>query len=232
MSNQHLVMIPGLNCTARLYAAQIGPLSRSHSVLVPDHSGQASMGAIAERILALAPPRFALAGLSMGGYIAFEIMRKAPERVTRLVLLDTQARPDAPERAEFRRGQVRAAREGRFHEVIEGSWPNLVHPARHEDAALKAVHVAMCEETGVEGFAREIEAIIGRADSRPTLGQIKVPTLVIVGAEDALTPVELNKEIADGIPGACLEVIPHCGHLSTIEKPETVTRLMEGWMRG
>src|SRR5436190_1482167 len=110
MSNKHLVLIPGLNCTAKLYERQIGELARSHAVMVPDHRRGASMGAIAERILAEAPPRFALAGLSMGGYIAFEIMRQAPDRIGRLILLDTQARPDSAERSEGRRAQVREAR--------------------------------------------------------------------------------------------------------------------------
>jgi pimeloyl-ACP methyl ester carboxylesterase len=230
MSTGYLVLIPGLNCTARLYARQIERLSDSYAVMVPDHTVASSMAELAAAILARAPARFALAGLSMGGYIAFELLRQAPERVERLMLLDTQARPDAPERAAARRAQVREAREGQFDGVVEALWPALVHPARHEDEQLKTVHVAMCRDTGVDGFARQIDAIIGRADSRSTLPTIRVPTVVVVGEQDALTPVDLAREMAGGIPGARLEVVPHCGHLSTLEKPESVTRLMEGWL--
>jgi pimeloyl-ACP methyl ester carboxylesterase len=225
-----LVLVPGLNCTARLFASQIEAFAGERPTLVADVRGASSMTAMAERVLALAPPRFALAGLSMGGYAAFEIMRRAPGRVERLALLDTSARPDAPERVSFRRQQIEKARGGRFREIVEGSWPMLVHPARFEDAALFAVHAAMCEATGPDAYVGEVEAVIGRPDSRPELASIAVPTLVLVGEQDALTPLEASKEMAEAIPGARLEVVPHCGHLSTLEMPGRVVAALRAWL--
>lgn len=225
-----LVLIPGLNCTAKLFAPQIESLGRLMPVFVPDHTRDASMVAIAARVLAEAPPRFALAGLSMGGYIAFEILRQAQDRVMRLVLLDTNAVADQPERAVIRRGQVAEAKAGRFREVGEQLYPLYVHPARLEDRALRDQFLAMCEATGADGFERQIEAIIGRKDSLLFLRDIRVPTTVIVGADDQATPVSQAREITEGIPGASLHVVPHCGHLSTLEAPMTVTALMRSFL--
>ena len=167
-----IVLIPGLTCTARLYAEQIPALWQFGPVMVADHRRDDSMAAIARRILAAAPPRFALAGLSMGGYIAFEIMRQAPERVAKLALLDTGARGDTPEQTERRQVVIGLAKSGRFAEMPEIAFPVYVHRNRHGDAALKAIVRAMAEETGAEAFLRQQQAIIGRPDSRPGLGAI------------------------------------------------------------
>jgi pimeloyl-ACP methyl ester carboxylesterase len=230
MSAEMLVLVPGLNCTGRLFADQIEALGRGRPVLVADNASDDSMGAMAQRLLAAAPERFALAGLSMGGFVAFEVLRRAPERVTRVALLDTTARPDSPDRAAMRAEQVARARAGRFEEVIEEGFHAAVHPARHEDEALRRVRRDMGLATGVEGFARQIAAMSARADSRPDLARIGVPTLVLCGEEDELTPLRLSREIAEGIAGARLEVVPHCGHLSTLEKPATVTKLLADWL--
>src|SRR6266404_5441862 len=132
-----VVLIPGLICSARLYAEQIPALWRFGPVLVADHRRDDSMGTIADRILANAPPRFALAGLSMGGYIAFVIAQKAPERVARLALLDTSARPETPQQTERRLRQIALAESGRLSEVVEQLFPLFVHHDRHGDASLK-----------------------------------------------------------------------------------------------
>jgi pimeloyl-ACP methyl ester carboxylesterase len=227
-----LVLVPGLNCTGRLFADQVEALGRGRPVLVADNASDDSMAGMAERLLAGAPERFALAGLSMGGFVAFEVLRRAPERVTRLALLDTTARPDSPDRAAMRAEQVARARAGRFEEVIDEGWTMSVHPARHEDKALRRVRREMALATGVEGFARQIAAMSARADSRPDLGHIALPTLVICGEQDELTPLRLSEEIANGIQGARLEVVPHCGHLSTLEKPATVSLLLSDWLGG
>ncbi len=137
---------------------------------VADHTRDDTIAAIARRILAAAPPRFALAGLSMGGYIAFEIMRQAPQRVAKLALLDTGPRAETPQQTEGRRPRIELARAGRFAEVEDGLFPLLVHRDRHGDAALKSIVRAMGEETGAEVFLRQQQAIMGRADSRPALG--------------------------------------------------------------
>jgi pimeloyl-ACP methyl ester carboxylesterase len=226
MAGLPIVFVPGLLCTGRIYEHQVQQLGRKHPVLLADHWSHASMAEIAKSILAVAPDKFALAGTSMGGYVAFEIARQAPDRVAKLILLSTSAKPDTPERSEGRRKQVAAVRENGARTAVTTLWPNLVHPARHEDHALRAVFDEMADELGPEAFARQIEAIIGRADSRSTLPQIKVPTLVVAGSEDKLITPDNSQEIAGGITGARLEIIAHCGHMGMIERPETYTRLL------
>jgi pimeloyl-ACP methyl ester carboxylesterase len=225
------VLVPGLNCSARLYAGQIPALWRFGPVMVANHTRDDTMPAIARRILQAAPPRFALCGLSMGGYIALEIMRQAPERVDRLALLDTNAGLSTPEQTDRRHASIALAESGRFDEAIELVWPLLVHPDRHNDALLKQIHVAMCHDVGAEAYVRQQRAILTRADSRPLLATIKCPTLVLVGEQDELTPPFLSEEMAAGIAGAKLVKVPHCGHLSTLEQPDAVNAALVEWMR-
>jgi pimeloyl-ACP methyl ester carboxylesterase len=230
MSNEALILVPGLLCTRALFAPQVDALAPSVRIIVADHTRDDAMEAIASRLLAAAPTRFALAGLSMGGYVALEVLRQAPERVTRLALLDTSARPDTEDARERRLGQIAAAEAGRFEEVQAELWPRLIHPDRLHDRALEASVRGMMRESGVETFVRQQRAIMGRRDSRALLGAIEVPTLVLVGAQDALTPPELAREMADGIEGASLVVVPQSGHLSTLERPEAVTRALQAWL--
>lgn len=220
------VLIPGLLCTPRLYADQLPALWRLGPVTVAVHNWDDSMNAIARRILSTAPPRFALVGLSMGGYISFEILRQAPERVARLVLLDTNARSDTPEQSAQRRAQMQTAQEGRLGEVIDMLFPRWVHARRWGDEALKRIVRTMAQEVGAEGFIRQQTAISGRPDSRPGLRAIGCPALVIVGDGDVLVPAEHAEEMANGIPGARLVTIPDSGHLATLEQPAAVTRAM------
>lgn len=221
-----VVFIPGLMCTARIYRHQVEHLAQSRPVVLANHWSHDSMDAIADSILAVAPERFAVVGTSMGGYVAFEMLRRAPERVERLALLSTSARPDTPERSEGRRKDVAGARKYGMRAGTKALYPKLVHPARHEDPALLSAFIDMAEELGVEAFARQIEAIIGRADSRPGLGNVRIPTLVAAGADDVLIPPENSQEMAAAIPGARLEILPNCGHMGMIETPETYTRLL------
>ena len=226
-----LVLIPGLLDSARLYAPLLPALWQRGGVMVADHTRDDSMAAIAARILANAPEVFALAGLSMGGYIAFEIVRQAPERIARLALLDTSARPDSLEQTATRRAQIALASEGRLAQVLDAAFPRLVQRARREDAALRRVFEQMAAEVGAAGFIRQQTANMGRADSRPTLGRIHCPTLVLVGEDDELTPPALAAEMADGVAGARLVSVPQCGHTSTLEQPEAVTRALLEWLR-
>lgn len=225
-----ILLIPGLVCTAELFAHQIPHLWTRGPVTVASTLGGDSMGAIADDILANAPPRFALAGLSMGGYLAFEILRRAPERVMRLALLDTSPRPDTPEQSERRRGLIARLETEPFEAVIGPVLRGLPAPARREDEALFQTNLRMARAIGPDGFRNQTLAIIGRADSRRDLAGIAVPTLVLVGAEDALTPPEVAREMADAIPGARLSVIPDSGHVSTLEQPEAVTRALTDWL--
>jgi pimeloyl-ACP methyl ester carboxylesterase len=226
----NLVLVPGLLCTGALWAPQIAALADIADATVADHTRHDSMAGIAQSILAAAPERFALAGLSMGGYIAYEIVRQAPERVERLALVDTGSRADTPERSAARRELIATAERegvGRAQELL---LPALVHKARLGDKALVDAIMQMALDTGLDAFRRQQEAIIGRPDNRPLLPSIRCPTLVLVGREDALTPVELAQEMADAIPGAKLEIVPECGHLSTLEQPEAVSRALREWL--
>jgi pimeloyl-ACP methyl ester carboxylesterase len=225
------MLVPGLNCSALLYTSQIPALWRFGPVTVADHTRDDNIAAIARRILAAAPPRFALAGLSMGGYIAFEIMRQAADRVVKLALLDTSARPEAPAQNERRMRAIGKVENGGFAAATDDSFYFFVHPDRHGDAALKDVVMRMGEETGVEAYLRQQRAIMTRADSRADLPSIACPTLVLVGAQDRGTTPEMAREIAAGITGSRLVEVPDCGHLSTIERPDAVNAALVEWIR-
>jgi pimeloyl-ACP methyl ester carboxylesterase len=227
-----IVCVPGLLCSARLYAPQLPAAWPFGPVTVADHRRDATMEAIATRILMAAPPRFALVGLSMGGYIAFAILRQAPERIARLALLDTSARPDTVEQTAGRKTQIAMAEEGRMAEVVDLSLPRFIHVKRQSDEPLKAVVRQMAQDTGAEAFVRQMTAIMSRPDSRPLLAEIRCPTLVLVGDADVATPPELSREIAGGIKGARLRVIADCGHLSTLEQPDAVNAALSDWLAG
>ena len=226
-----ILLVPGLGGSPRIYAPVMPALWRYGPVTVANHIRDDDMAAIARRILAEAPPRFALAGHSMGGYIAFEIIRQAPGRVTKLALLNTQARPDTPEAVTRRRGQIARAQAGEYHAVLDELFPGFVHPSRREDSSLRKLVHDMGDDIGADAFVRQLTAIMGRADSRPTLASIKCPTLVLTGDEDNTIPNSLSKEMADGIPGAKLVILPHCGHLSQPEQPEAVAAALVDWLR-
>jgi pimeloyl-ACP methyl ester carboxylesterase len=226
-----LVLVPGLLCSARLYTSQIAALWPHGPVMVADHRHDEDMGAIAAGILAQAPPRFALAGLSMGGYVALTMLRQAPNRVAKLALLDTSARPDTPEQTAAREKFIGMANTGKLGAVVEMLVPRFLHRDRRNDAELNRVIHDMAADTGAEAFVRQEKAIITREDARPLLATIRCPTLVLVGDGDELTPPELAKEIAAGVSGARLVVVPDCGHLSTLEKPEAVNAALAEWLR-
>ncbi|RTM07977.1 MAG: alpha/beta fold hydrolase [Bradyrhizobiaceae bacterium] len=225
-----IVLVPGLASSARIYAPVIPALWRFGPVMVANHIRDDSMADIAARVLREAPPRFALAGHSMGGYIALEIMRQAPERVVKLALINTQARPDTPEATARRRGLMERARRGELRAIREESFPELVHPSRRDDAdILKLVH-AQDEDVGVDGYLRQQTAIIARVDSRSSLSAITCPTLVLTGDSDNTIPNALSKEMAEAIAGARLVILDRCGHLPQAEQPEATVRALTGWL--
>jgi pimeloyl-ACP methyl ester carboxylesterase len=230
MGELPVVLVPSLLGSPRLYAEQLPALWRFGPVTVASHQHDGTLGAIAERILASAPPRFALVGLSMGGYVAFEIMRRAADRVDRLALLDTTARPDTAEQSRRRRQQMALANAGLFREVVDTLFPLWISPARHSDEALRRVVRQMADEIGPDAFARQQWAILNRPDSRPDLAAIGCPTLALAGADDGLTTPEHASEIADGVRDGRLVVVPECGHLSTLEQPEAVTAALVEWL--
>jgi len=226
-----ILLVPGLVSSPRIYAPVIPALWRFGPVTVANHIRDDSMGAIARRILAEAPPRFALAGHSMGGYIAFEIMRQAPERVAKLALLNTQARPDTPEASERRRALMARAQAGDYRAILDELFPIFVHPSRRENAELRQLVHDMGADVGPEAFVRQQTAVIGRADSRPTLAAIACPTLVLSGDTDNTIPNSLSVEMANGIPGAKLIILPDCGHLPQVEAPEATIDALVEWLR-
>lgn len=231
MTSLPIVLIPGLLCSPRLYAEQLPALWRSGPVTVASHRHGDSMAAIAGQVLATAPPRFALAGLSMGGYLAFEIMRQAGHRVERLALLNTSARPDTAEAAARRREQIALASGGKLNEVVGVLSQRWVRAAARSDPALLGIIHQMAAETGPEAFVRQQHAIMNRPDSRPGLAAIGCPTLVVSGAEDEVTIPAYAEEIASQIPRARLVMIGECGHLSTLEQPTPVTQALTDWLK-
>jgi len=189
------------------------------------------MAGVARDVLADAPfASFALAGLSMGGYIALEIMRQAPRRVTRLALLDTAATAELAEQTQKRMEFIALAERGEFPRVTETLLPLLVHPSRRSERALTDVVISMANNTGKDAFVRQERAIMSRADSLEMLAAIDCPTLVLCGRQDALTPLARHEEMVAGIKGARLEVIEDCGHLSTLEKPAEVSAALRRWL--
>lgn len=199
---------------------------------VGDLTRDDSLAGMARSVLAAAPPRFALAGLSMGGYASFEIMRQAPERVERLALLDTSARPDTPEQKKARLELIELARQGNFKGVTPRLLPRWVHPLRVNDPEIVRTVTEMTQRVGRDAFIRQQTAIMGRPDSRPGLSRIRCPTLVLCGHEDAATPVEHHREMAADIADARLVIVPECGHLSTLERPAQVNTELRRWLTG
>jgi pimeloyl-ACP methyl ester carboxylesterase len=231
MANKPVLLIPGLNATPRVFAPVLDTLWQAGPVAVADTKLGNTVAAMAAAILEAAPPTFVLGGFSMGGYVAFEIMRQAPGRVTGLLLIDTSARPDTPDATEKRRGGIDLAKAGKLQLAAAQTFPNAVHPSNKENAELKAIHLAMAAAVGADAYIRQQEAIISRPDSRPDLANIKVPTLVIVGDGDAITPPEVAREMAAGIAGAKLTVIERAGHLALLEQPEQVSAALAGWLK-
>lgn len=224
-----IVLIPALACTPNMYEAQISALWKLGPVMIADHRKHDSISKIASSILEAAPPRFALAGLSLGGYIAFEIMRQAPERVKKLALMSTSARPDTPEQTKIRNDQIAIAQSGGYGKIMYASLPALLHHSDNE--ILRKRLLQMAEDTGPDAYIRQQQAIKNRPDSRPTLASIQCPTLVLAGQTDKLTPPDRLKEIADGISGSRYIELKDCGHAATLDQPELTSRALVEWAR-
>jgi pimeloyl-ACP methyl ester carboxylesterase len=230
MARTPLLLLPGLLCDERLFGPQVAGLADVAETTVADLTGDASIEAVAERVLAAAPETFALVGLSMGGYVALEIVARAPERVRRLALLDSRARADTEAEAGRRRELIELTQAGRFAEVPPRLLPLFLHPDRLSDERLTRLVLAMAESVGPEAFVRQQTALLARADRRTALGAITCPTLVLAGRQDALTPIEVQEEMAAAIPSADLVILANCGHLSTVERPEAVNAHLRVWL--
>jgi pimeloyl-ACP methyl ester carboxylesterase len=223
------VLIPGLYATPRLFAAQLPALWRHGPVTVADHTRGATFAEVAANIVASAPPRFALAGLSMGGALALEVVRQAPERVERLALLSSFSTPDTETAKGFRRAALDELRAGRLDALVESSFATLVHGSRAGDDALLGVMKDMLRDTGADAAINEVETYMNRDDLRPVLATIAVPALVLIGADDTIVPPAHARENAAAIPGATFVEVPGCGHLSALEAPGAVTEALVAW---
>lgn len=229
MASLPLLLLPGLLCDERLWRDPAAALADVAPVRQADLTCDDSVAGMAARVLAEAPPVFALAGLSMGGYVAFEILRQAPQRVARLALLDTSARLDPPKRMLVRQAGLALAEAGRFAGVTRKLLPQLVHESRVDGDVGEEV-MAMAQRVGREAFLRQQRAIIGRPDSLPLLPAIAVPTLLGVGEDDRMTLPEETRLMHERIPGARLHVFARCGHLPPMEAPRETAAVLRDWL--
>jgi len=227
-----LVLVPGHLCDPAMWAHQRQHLGDLAEISIAGTLGGDSMARMAGAILGAAPPRFALAGLSMGGYLALEIMRRAPDRVSRLALLDTKAEADTPASKERRQRMLAYLREGRFEEVLKDFAPLLVHADRLKDAVLMAEIDRMMRRIGAKAAQDQQQAMLTRDEMLALLPRIACPTVVICGRQDVLTPLASSEIMAKAIPGARLVVIEDCGHMTTMERPQAVTAVLRYWLQG
>ncbi|MEW5703418.1 MAG: alpha/beta fold hydrolase [Pseudomonadota bacterium] len=225
-----LVLLPGLLCDAALWRHQADHLRDVADPIVADLTKDDSMEGMAASVLRDAPPKFALAGLSMGGYVAQALVRLSPDRVDRLALLDTNFTADNANQRQRRLDMMALAEKGNFKGVTPRLLPYLLHPDRLGEETLVQAVMGMAERVGKEAFLRQERAILGRVDSREMLKRVVCPTLILCGAEDKLTPLPVHEEMAALIPGARLVVVPECGHLSTMERPQAVSAAMRAWL--
>ena len=230
MARRHLLLLPGLLCDAALWRHQVETLADVAEVTVGDLTRDDAIPAMAERILAEAPSSFALAGLSMGGYVAQEIMRQAPERVERLALFDTNARADTEAQVATRKDLIRISQTGKFKGVTPRLLPNLVHPDHLKVPAIAGVVMEMAERVGQEAFTRQQTAILNRKDGRQDLEAIRVPTLICCGRQDAITPVALHEEMHAHIVGSRFVIVEDAGHLTPLEQPHAASAVMRYWL--
>jgi pimeloyl-ACP methyl ester carboxylesterase len=233
---ESVVLVPGLMCDATVWQHQIAALSPAHDVQVAEHGLSSTLGTMAERILDAAAPRFALAGHSMGGRVALEVVARAPERVSRLALLDTGYEALAPGEAgdRERAGRYRllemAKRQGMLD--MAKDWARgMVHPARLSDAALMESIHSMIVNAGVAQFEAQIAALLARPDRTELLKSLRVPTLVLCGRDDSWSPCSRHEDMASFIQRSHLIAVPDCGHMSTMERPEAVASAMLAWMK-
>lgn len=225
-----VVFLPGFMCDARVFMPQIIALGAVHAVMVSPVTQGERIEEIASNVLSAAPARFALAGHSMGGMVALELMRRAPERVTRLALLNTTPLAEPPAQAAERDPQIVRARAGRFEDVMrEALKPATLAAGPNRRKALDC-QIAMARDLGPRVFERQSRALQRRRDQQTTLARIKVPTLVLCGEHDTLYPVARHSFMAEMIAGADISVIPEAGHLPTLETPDAVNDALENWL--
>jgi pimeloyl-ACP methyl ester carboxylesterase len=215
----------------RLYAAQVAALQADYECNVFAFRDHDSLGGMAEELLANTPARFTLIGLSLGGYVAFEIIRRQLQRLEHLVLMDTTAVADHPARRAGRHADIAKVREGGIEALIPELPSRWLHPSHVQRAELIDLMSEMSRSIGARGQLNQQAAMLARPDSHDDLARVRVPTLVMCGRNDPVTPVRDHEAMAAKIPGSRLEIIENCGHLATIEQPESVNRVLIDWLR-
>lgn len=225
-----LVLVPGMMCDARLFTPQIAAFSGQRHLFLASAAGQDSIASMATSILDAAPARFALCGLSMGGIIAMEMLRQAPDRVDRIALLDTNPLAEKDEVKTRRAPQMEAVRRGDLAAVMqEQVMPNYLSPA-HQLPAVLDLCLDMALGLGAQVFLDQSRALMDRRDQCETLRQAAMPALVLCGRDDVLCPLERHDLMAGLIPGSTLEVIENAGHLPTLEQPEQTNAALSRWL--
>ncbi len=227
---EDLLFLPGALCDRRLFAHQLDHLGEVTAPRFVDLPDVATVEAMAAAILAEAPARFALVGLSLGGIVGLEILHHAPERVAKLALVATSAEPDPPPVTAMRRASIDRVRAGEFERQVETVLPFLVAAATRERADAVASVRDMAVGVGAERYARQVEAIVQRPDQRGRPAGVGCPTLVLCGREDAVTPPDTHRALAGSIAGARLAVVEQAGHLPPLEQPVATTALLRDWL--
>lgn len=214
----------------RLYAHQVAALSATHECRVFVFREQDTMAGMADALLAQVPQRFTLIGLSLGGYMAFEVIRRALPRLQRLVLIDTTAVADHPARREGRLQDIAKVKAGGIEALIPELPSRWLLPKHVSNRALVDLMGSMARSVGARGQFNQQTAMLGRSDSHADLARVRVPTLVMCGRQDPVTPLADHEAMAACVPDSRLHVIEDCGHLSTIEQPEAVTDELTRWL--
>ena len=227
-----LVLLPGLACDARLWQAQMPVLPSALSPRVSDtHARHARIEEMADAVLREHDGPLVLCGASMGGMIAMEVSRQAPERVAGLALLGTNSQPESPETYKLRADAIELFERGDLREVLEPNVAFAFHPNQADDEALVQRYLTIILDAGAQRLIQQNRALMQRPDQRPHLPQLRCPVLVMCGENDLLTPPPLSREIAALVPGAVLRWVPECGHMLTMEKPRFVNAVLGDWLQ-
>lgn len=230
MNKDPLVLLPGMMCDARLFFPQIEAFSAQRTVCTHPLNSHSTVAGLAAQVLNNSPPRFALAGLSMGGIVAMEVYRQAPDRISHLALLDTSPLPETPERASAREPQLAAVADGKLRQVMRDEMkPNYLFEAPNCTEILDLC-MDMADTQGADVFISQSRALQTRPDQSDTLRKISVPTLILCGEHDALCPVERHQLMHELITGSNFNVIKNAGHLPTLEQPQATNAVLQEWL--
>ncbi len=225
-----IALIPSQLCTDLVWEKQLPILSSLGTPRVFTQRDHDSIGAMAQSVLDAIPRQFVLITHGMGGFVAFEMLRRTPERITKLVLMSALAPADTPKQTARREGYLRLVEQGKFDGIIEERIPMLVHPSRIGDEALTAILRRMARDTGPDVFQRQQRAIMSRSDSRSSLSAIACPTILVFGRQDGITTLDHQNEMRDAIPDVRLEILEDCGHMVTLEKPREVNEVLPAFL--